>query len=403
MQGLGLKHQNQGKMLPEDNRKHKKKIDVESQLRKAYGWLEAAFKASVEAAYADFWEGNSKLKLVSVSTDYNIVYDKEAYFVSKVMINKEQAVFLRLSKEAVQILLEETLGAGEKPFDLGELSEVEQKIILAFNDFLYKRIQKSLQIPETKEERKKLKNIGECNLIFFIKDIYERMGKIIITLPFAIINPITPEPNPENLNYDIDDFKKSKTLVNIEVGTSKLDIKDLKLLEQDDIIVLDKSNTRQMTLKLDETSLFPFKVNPNPGIILGLDEDGSSNMEHETMEIKDVWDSIQVEISAEFEKVKISLGELKQISEGLVVDIGSVYDNRVNLKVENRVIAKGELVIINDRYGVKVDEIYKEAKANASTNAEHQVQEEVEPQIPVTEEAQDDFDYSDFDIEDDNL
>ena len=34
-----------------------------------------------------------------------------------------------------------------------------------------------------------------------------------------------------------------------------------------------------------------------------------------------IWDNILVDISAEFEGVKISLGEIKQISEGLVVDI----------------------------------------------------------------------------------
>ena len=46
-----------------------------------------------------------------------------------------------------------------------------------------------------------------------------------------------------------------------------------------------------------------------------------------------LWDSIQVDMSAEFDKVKLSLGELKSIEEGLIVDLCSVYDNKISLKV----------------------------------------------------------------------
>lgn len=80
-------------------------------------------------------------------------------------------------------------------------------------------------------------------------------------------------------------------------------------------------------------------------------------MSESTSLTTNIWDNITVEIGAEFETAKITLGELKQISQGLVVDIGSIYENRVELKVENKIVAKGELVIINDRYGVKIDEV----------------------------------------------
>ena len=70
-----------------------------------------------------------------------------------------------------------------------------------------------------------------------------------------------------------------------------------------------------------------------------------------------LWDSIQVDMTAEFEKVKLSLGELKSIEEGLIVDLCSVYDNKISLKVGGKTIALGELVIINDRFGVKIENV----------------------------------------------
>jgi flagellar motor switch protein FliN/FliY len=106
-----------------------------------------------------------------------------------------------------------------------------------------------------------------------------------------------------------------------------------------------------------------------------------------------LWDSIQVDMSAEFDKVKLTLGELKSIEEGLIVDLCSVYDNKVSLKVGGKTVAAGELVIINDRFGVRINNISaQESDVDEVVN----VQEDVE-----TSEgnAEDDFDYSDFEVE----
>ena len=96
------------------------------------------------------------------------------------------------------------------------------------------------------------------------------------------------------------------------------------------------------------------------------------------------------EIAAEFDKVKLTLGELKSIEEGLIVDLCSVYDNKISLKVGGKTVALGELVIINDRFGVRIE--------NVSSNEEPapQVQEQYEEEAQNSEE---DFDYSDFEVE----
>ena len=104
-----------------------------------------------------------------------------------------------------------------------------------------------------------------------------------------------------------------------------------------------------------------------------------------------LWDSIQVDMAAEFDKVKVTLGELKSIEEGLIVDLCSVYDNKVSLKVGGKIIADGELVIINDRFGVRIEKVNDSAPA---ATPEPQAEEEAETQ------AGEDFDYSDFEVED---
>ena len=145
---------------------------------------------------------------------------------------------------------------------------------------------------------------------------------------------------------------------------------------------------------------FEFKISPNPSIILDTDDEGEE-MENNAS-VGNIWDNIQVDINAEFEKVKISLGELKQISEGLVVDIGSIYDNRIDLKVENKLVAKGELVIINDRYGVRIDEVIPSAQdetVETIPTSQQNTSEVANETLKEEEFEDDDFNYDEFDEE----
>ena len=73
----------------------------------------------------------------------------------------------------------------------------------------------------------------------------------------------------------------------------------------------------------------------------------------------------------------------------------SVYDNKISLKVGGKLVAAGELVIINDRFGVKINNI--SAQEEAEVGEVINVQEEVESSEGNSEE---DFDYSDFEVED---
>ena len=126
----------------------------------------------------------------------------------------------------------------------------------------------------------------------------------------------------------------------------------------------------------------------SPALMLELDED-----EHELgadmSDNQNIWDDIQIEVGAEFDKVKMSLGDLKQISKGLVIDLGPVFNNKISLLVENKVVARGELVILNDKYGVKVDEIISSGQKESSAQAPGQaVKPQAQPQKPAAQQAQ---------------
>ena len=167
-------------------------------------------------------------------------------------------------------------------------------------------------------------------------------------------------------------------------------------LDAGDIVLFENSSSSEMTL-MCENIVQKFKVKPNIKIIEPYDMSGGNEMDNTNTNL---WDSIQVDMSAEFDKVKVTLGELKSIEEGLIVDLCSVYDNKVSLKVGGKLVATGELVIINDRFGVRIEQVSDSSATGSASTAQPEPQQEETPQTEATGESE--FDYSDFEPEGSN-
>ena len=398
--------------------------EFSNRLNYTFDWFNTNLQNILYESFVEFWGCDADIKLLSISENTNFLAQNEEFFVTQIRLNKELSVFIRLSKELVKNLLERILGSNGKTFNIEKISELEAKILTGFDNFLYKNF--SHMIKQGSEIPRNNSNYNECNLTFFAKSGEVSLGKIIIKIPVAALSP--QEVQSEENKFDISDFLNTQAEVDLSVGYTRIRLNELKSLEKDDIVVLEHSKSSKMILKYDGHSV-EFRVTPNPAIMIDyeIDEEGANSKgdKHMSNDIYNMWDTIQVEIGAEFEKIKMTLGELKQISEGLVVDIGSVYDNHIDLKVEDKIVASGELVIINDRYGVRINQIFTEEKEQASMDYEdsQQHEEEIEqvldddqdlvniddkfedaPQTENTDEvSEEDFDYSDFDVDDEDI
>ena len=198
------------------------------------------------------------------------------------------------------------------------------------------------------------------------------------------------------VSFKDEDFITSATTVRIKAGSSKITLEDLKNLSEDDIVLLEDSDATKLTLISGDLEK-KFNVKVNPSLIIELDDEEKEsyieNIDNEVTMEKNLWDDIQIEISAEFEKVKMTIGELKQITQGQIVDLGSVFDNEISLYVENKKVARGELIIINDRYAVRLNEVLNNNTKQATTAPKPAAKPQPQPQATNQEEE---FDYSDF-------
>lgn len=390
-----------------------------NELYKEYDWYQNTFPELVKGACDDFFANNFDIEFVGLSKNINCLLDNEACFVTKIRINKDYDVYFRMTEKAISIILNTVLGQSKNRFNINKISELEAKIITSFNSAMFDSIKEELDEPNPSELKRTNFDVIHLSFIIKSKDEFSKSaGKIFITIPQVLVDP--EEIESEGEKFSDESFPNAETFAKIIVGKTIFSLYDVKNLEQDDVVVFENSNIEHLTLSVFENQM-DIKLEPNMDILIPETDDGGDDMSEDSQ--KNIWDSIEVDMYAEFDSVKITLGELKNIEAGLVVDLTSLYNNNVTLKVEGKPIANGSLVIVNDRYGVKINEVL--AGDNASTNSALQPQnapedeedeeeednnyseedenEEESEGNEENEENDEDFDYSDFELEDENI
>lgn len=376
--------------------------------------LKTSFEGVLKSAVEKYWEQDVKVILEAVNDFRELRQElltiNTDFFSSQVKVENHNHVVIRLSKKFASNFLSSALGVDEnnKRFKLSAMTPLEIKLLNNFSEFIYKKIN-TILIP-VKEAKISDESTKSLNLIFLVQLKDKGSSRIVLSVPKDRLNLVELQKTQA---FKDEDFLTSNTYVKVKAGTTRITLDELKNLSKEDIILLDDSSSTKLTLISGDVEL-DFKVKIDPSIILdinsGQEEDYNYEDRFEVEMNKNVWDDIQIEISAEFEKVKMTIGELKQITKGQTVDLGSVFSHEISLFVENKKVAKGELVIINDRYAVKLNEVLanksnkiveqtEKKPIEAKTTVEEKKPVEQNKPKPVEEpnETKDEeFDYSDF-------
>lgn len=89
---------------------------------------------------------------------------------------------------------------------------------------------------------------------------------------------------------------------------------------------------------------------------LQLEGGGHSNQSEDTGGIELLMD-IPLEISVELGRVKMLVRDVVELGTGSIVEIDKAAGEPVDVMVNGRVVAKGEVVVIEDNFGVRITEI----------------------------------------------
>ena len=74
---------------------------------------------------------------------------------------------------------------------------------------------------------------------------------------------------------------------------------------------------------------------------------------------------VPVSISAVLGRASMSVAQLLQLSSGSVLELDCKVGEAIDIYVNNRLVARGEVVIVDDRLGVTMTEIIKDGEGQA--------------------------------------
>jgi flagellar motor switch protein FliN/FliY len=66
---------------------------------------------------------------------------------------------------------------------------------------------------------------------------------------------------------------------------------------------------------------------------------------------------IPLEITVELGKTKITIGDLLKLSQGSVVELDKLTDEPLEIYVNKKLMAQGEVVVVNEKFGIRLTNI----------------------------------------------
>ena len=71
----------------------------------------------------------------------------------------------------------------------------------------------------------------------------------------------------------------------------------------------------------------------------------------------DVFTNIPVEVTVELGRTKISLKDLYELAEGSIIELERLAGEPLDLVVNGQIVAQGEVVAIDENYGLRITHI----------------------------------------------
>lgn len=162
---------------------------------------------------------------------------------------------------------------------------------------------------------------------------------------FGIVEPennIINESKNSTIEQEINETRKSSMPVVSEDN-------------EEDKAIVRGSSSKKINLKKKEQT--PVSVRPMQ--FDELDDDDEELLSEEQMSNLELIMSVPLEISVEIGKTKKQIKDILEISQGTIIELDKQAGALVDIIVNGQLIAKGEVVVVNDNFGVRVAEIVK--------------------------------------------
>ncbi|MBX2861310.1 MAG: FliM/FliN family flagellar motor switch protein [Vampirovibrio sp.] len=342
-----------------------------------YADLGATLAHVLQDTISEFWEMPISVRFLCVSPKNLYFWRLDDFYVSQLSLDESQEYMaqLRISDQLCAGLLDYVLGRSEndQPFKMGSITKFEAHLFNQFSKELFAAYSRALfqSLPNCHMSG------GKADIVHLLWSIAlpnESGGKLILTVPAALLQEkaLSAQPPHETQTLRESILMDAHAPVTISIGSTRIPLADLRLLEVGDVVLLEQSRMNRMaivepdsdekiffTLKytdIDKKELSTIEEQLAPEMMQELTMKQSQHTDEQSQAStkEKLWDNLMIDVHAEFSPVSLPLRQLKQMTEGLIVELGALSGNQIRLHVEGKTIADGELVIIGDQFGVRI-------------------------------------------------
>jgi type III secretion protein Q len=149
----------------------------------------------------------------------------------------------------------------------------------------------------------------------------------------------------------------------IELGRTALTTAELGGLEPGDVVLVERHRWGEAVVAIIISAglRYAARVDDNQVTILAQEEAGPLNQDTDAPPadgaLSDI-EEVTVAVTFDLGQLELAIGELRRVREGYVLDLQRPLEGAVALRVNGRLIGRGELVDIEGSLGVRVIEIF---------------------------------------------
>lgn len=102
-----------------------------------------------------------------------------------------------------------------------------------------------------------------------------------------------------------------------------------------------------------------------------LEEESEQDEEHSARELDFILD-IPLELSVELGKTKMLVNDLLQLAQGSIIELNKLAGEPLEVYINRKLIARGEVVVVNEKFGVRLTDVITPIDRVKSLTAEDQ-------------------------------
>jgi len=90
---------------------------------------------------------------------------------------------------------------------------------------------------------------------------------------------------------------------------------------------------------------------------MSMDENSPQNSQENQSRRLELLLDVPLDLSVELGRTRMSIQDLLNLSPGSVVELDKIAGEPLDILVNDRLIARGEAVVVNDKFGVRITDI----------------------------------------------